>query len=175
MGFGLVQMRQKKQLKRLSSTPMRKRHFLAAQILGRLLFLCLEVPPIVLFAWLAFRVEVAGSLLSLALVILLGAVTFAGLGLLCASRARTIEGISGIINVVMLPMFVLSGVFFSSSRFPPAVQPLIRLLPLTALNDALRAIYNDGAPLLAAAVPVAILAAWAVLSFAAALRLFRWQ
>jgi len=175
MGFGLVQMRQKKQLKRLSSTPMRKRHFLAAQILGRLLFLCLEVPPIVLFAWLAFRVEVAGSLLSLVLVILLGAVTFAGLGLLCASRARTIEGISGIINVVMLPMFVLSGVFFSSSRFPPAVQPLIRLLPLTALNDALRAIYNDGASLLAAAVPVAILAAWAALSFAAALRLFRWQ
>lgn len=175
MGFGLVQMRQKKQLKRLSSTPMRKRDFLAAQILGRLLFLCLEIPPIVLFAWLAFKVEVAGSLLSLVIVVLLGAITFAGLGLLCAARARTIEGISGIINVVMLPMFVLSGVFFSSSRFPPAVQPLIRLLPLTALNDAMRAIYNDGAPLSGAAVPILVLVAWCAFSFAVALRCFRWQ
>jgi ABC-type multidrug transport system permease subunit len=175
LGFGVVQARQKKQLKRMVSTPMRKRDFLLAQILARLVFIVIEVPPIVLFAYLAFGVQVAGSLISLALVITLGAMTFAGLGLLAASRARTIEGVSGILNVIMLPMFVLSGVFFASSRYPEAVQPLIRALPLTALNDALRTVYNDGLPLTDAAVPIAVLIAWAVVSFAGALRIFRWQ
>ncbi|MDB4951736.1 MAG: Transport permease protein [Gemmatimonadetes bacterium] len=175
IGFGIVQARQRKQLKRLVSTPMRKRDFMLAQVLARLVFIGLEVPPIVLFAWLAFGVHVAGSLPALSAVVVLGAMTFAGMGLLCAARARTMEGISGILNVVMLPMFVLSGVFFSAARYPDAVQPFIRALPLTALNDALRAVYNDGLPLSAAAVPLAILAAWGVASFAAALKAFRWQ
>lgn len=175
MGFGIVQMRQKKQLKRLVSTPMRKRDFLLAQILARLSFICLEVPPIVIFAWLAFGVKVAGPLLSLAVVIVLGAMTFAGLGLLSASRARTIEGVSGILNVVMLPMFVLSGVFFPSSRYPDALQPVIQALPLTALNNALRGVYNDGLSVVDMPVSIAVLAAWGLVSFALALRAFRWQ
>lgn len=175
IGFGIVYMRQKKQLKRLVATPMRKSDFLLAQVLARLAFVLLEVPPIVLFAWLAFRVEVAGSLLAVALVALLGAMAFAGLGLLCSARPRTIEGISGILNVVMLPMFVLSGVFFSASRYPQALQPFIQALPLTALNDALRAVYNEGLPLGSTLPELAILAGWMVLSFGLALRLFRWQ
>lgn len=175
IGFGVVQMRQKKQLKRLIATPMRRRDYLLAQILARLSFVALEVPPIVLFAWLAFDVRVAGSLAALAVIVLLGTMTFAGLGLLAASRARTIEGVSGILNLVMLPMFVLSGVFFSSSRYPEAMQPFVRALPLTALNDALRGVYNDGLPLHASAAPLAILVGWMVLSFVLALRVFRWQ
>jgi ABC-2 type transport system permease protein len=175
IGFFVVDARQKKQLKRLVATPMRRRDFLLGQILARLVFVLLEVPPIVLFAWLAFGVRVEGSLLAVAAVVLLGAMTFAGLGLLASSRARTIEGVSGIMNVAMLPMFVLSGVFFSAARFPDAMQPLIRALPLTALNDALRTVYNDGLPLYAAAVPLGILAAWMVLGFLLALRWFRWQ
>jgi ABC-type multidrug transport system permease subunit len=175
IGFGVVQMRQKKQLKRLIATPMRRGDFLLAQILARLLFVVLEVPPIVIFAWIAFDVRIAGSLLATALIIVLGAMTFAGLGLLSASRARTIEGVSGIMNVIMLPMFVLSGVFFNASRFPEAMQPLIRALPLTALNDALRVVYNQGLPLTAAARPLLILVLWMVATFALALRFFRWQ
>ncbi len=175
IGFGLVQMRNKKQLKRLVSTPMRKRDYLLAMILSRLVFLGLEVPPIVIFAWLAFGVTVRGSILALAGLVILGAMTFAGLGLLAASRARTIEGISGILNVVMLPMFVLSGVFFSASRYPDVIQPVVRALPLTALNDAFRAVYNDALPVTAYWPQLAILAAWMVLSFLAALKLFRWQ
>jgi ABC-2 type transport system permease protein len=175
IGFGLVQMRQKKQLKRLVSTPMRKRDFLLAQVLARLTFIAFEVPPIVLFAWIAFGVKVRGSFLSLALLVVLGAMTFAGMGLLAASRARTIEGASGIINVMMLPMFVLSGVFFSATRYPAAVQPLIQALPLTALNDAFRAVYNDGLPISAWGHEALILAAWMFATFFLALRLFRWQ
>ena len=175
MGFGIVQARQKKQLKRMSSTPMRKRDFLLAQILARLVFIGLEVPPVVLFAWLAFGVTVQGSLLALTLVVLLGAMAFAGLGLLSAARVRTIEGLSGALNLVMLPMFVLSGVFFTASRFPDAIQPFVQALPLTALNDALRAVYNDALPVTAYAGELAILAAWMVATFLLSVRWFRWQ
>lgn len=175
MGFGLVQMRQKKQLKRMSATPMRRSDFLLAQVLARLVFIALEVPPIVLFAWLAFGVDVRGSGLALAGIVVMGAMTFAGLGLLASSRAKTIEGVSGLLNLVMLPMFVLSGVFFSASRYPDAVQPFIQALPLTALNDALRAVYNDALPFTAYAGELAILAAWMGIGFLLTLRLFRWQ
>lgn len=175
IGFGIVNMRQKKQLKRLVATPMRRSDFLLSQVLARLAFLVLEVPPIMIFARLAFGVEVNGGLLALSVVALLGTLAFSALGLLASSRARTIEGVSGIMNVVMLPMFVLSGVFFSASRFPDAMQPLVQALPLTALNDALRAVYNDGLPLSAVPADLAILTAWCVLPFLLALRLFRWQ
>lgn len=175
IGFGIVTMRQKKQLKRLAATPMRRSDFLVSQIVARLGFLILEVPPIILFAWLAFGVEVRGSLLDVALVVLLGTAAFGGLGLLASSRARTIEGVSGIINVVMLPMFILSGVFFSSKRFPEVLQPFIQALPLTALNDAMRAVYNDGLSLASVPIPMAILAIWTLASVFLALRLFRWQ
>lgn len=175
LGFGLVQMRQKKQLKRLVSTPMRRGDFLLAQMAARVCFLLLEVPPILIFAWLAFGVRMQGSFLLLSALVLLGALTFAGIGLLAASRARTIEGVSGVLNVVMLPMFVLSGVFFSASRYPAALQPAIQALPLTALNDALRAVYNEGQGMAAVAPEAGILLAWTVGAFLLALKTFRWQ
>jgi ABC-type multidrug transport system permease subunit len=175
IGFGIVNMRQKKQLKRLVATPMRRGDFLLSQMAARLAFLALEVPPLVLFAWLAFDVEVAGSWLDLGVVVLLGTLTFAGLGLLASSRARTVEGVSGIMNVVMLPMFILSGVFFSARRFPDLIQPVIQLLPLTALNDALRGVYNDGRPLVDVSWELLILVGWTALSALLALRLFRWR
>jgi ABC transporter DrrB family efflux protein len=175
IGFGTVQMRQRKQLKRLAATPMRRRDYLLSQVLSRLTFLALEVPPIVVFAWLAFGVRVQGSVLALSALTALGAMTFAGLGLLASSRARTIEGVSGILNLLMLPMFVLSGVFFSAARYPDALQPFVQALPLTALNDALRAVYNEGLGLAAVGGEIAILVAWMVGSFLLALKIFRWQ
>lgn len=175
IGFGTVQMRQRKQLKRLAATPMRRRDYLLSQVLARLTFLLVEVPPIVAFAWIAFGVEMRGSWAALAVISVLGAMTFAGLGLLASSRARTIEGVSGILNVVMLPMFVLSGVFFSASRYPDALQPFVQALPLTALNDAFRVVYNEGQGLAAVGTEIAILAAWMVGSFLVSLKIFRWQ
>ncbi len=175
VAFYTTQARENRELRRLISTPMRRSHFLLAQILARYVFLVAEIPLIVLFAWLVFGVSVEGSLLPLALVILLGATCFTGLGLLAASRVRTTEGVSGVINLIMMPMLILSGVFFSIDRFPEAVRPLLTLLPLTALNEALRAIYNDGLGLLAVPGELAILGVWTVASFLVALRIFRWQ
>src|SRR2546426_777198 len=144
VGFSVVQARTKKLLKRFMATPMRRSHYLTSFVLSRLLFLFLEIAALVGFGWLMFRVGVRGSLGSLALVTVLGALSFAGLGMLVASRARTIEAVSGLMNLVMLPMWILSGTFFSYARFPDAMQPFVKALPLTALNDALRAVMIDG-------------------------------
>jgi ABC-type multidrug transport system permease subunit len=175
IGFSIVNARTRNLLKRLVATPMKRSHYLAGQIAGRLVFLVLEVAILVAFARVAFDVPVRGSVVSLGVVAVLGAMTFAGLGLLVASRARTIEGVSGLMNFVMLPMWILSGTFFSTARFPDAMQPLVEALPLTALNDALRAVMIDGASLGDVAGDLAIAAAWGALSFATALGIFRWR
>jgi ABC-2 type transport system permease protein len=175
VGFSIVQARTRHLLKRLLATPMRRGHFLLSHLLGRLVFLGLEVGVLLLFGWLAFGVPIRGSLATLGAVALLGALSFGGIGLLVASRARTVEGVSGLLNVVMLPMWVLSGVFFSASNFPGEMQPIIRALPLTALNEALRAVMMDGAGPWQIGPQVAVLGAWGVAGFAIALRIFRWK
>lgn len=175
IGFVIVETRQKKLLKRLAATPMRRGEFLLSFVLLRLLFLLLELPVLLGFGWLAFGVPVRGSLALVAAVALAGAFAFAGLGLLVASRAQNVQTVSGLINLVMLPMFLLSGVFFSASHFPDLVQPALRALPLTALNDALRAVMLDGAGLAAVAPRLLLLAGVAAVSFALALRWFRWS
>ncbi len=175
LGFAVVQARTRKLLKRFAATPMRRSHYLLSFMLSRLVGLVLEVAVVVGFGWLLFGVAVRGSLLSLAVVSLLGSLTFAGIGLLVAARPTTIEGVSGWMNLVQLPMWLLSGSFFSYERFPAAAHPFIRALPLTALNDALRAVINEGAPLAASWQAAAVMVAWGAVSFALALRLFRWQ
>ncbi len=175
VGFVIVDMRIRKLLKRFLATPMRRSHFLAAVMASRLLFIIPEVFIILIFARLAFGVVVYGNLATLGLSILLGSVAFAGIGLLVASRARTVETVSGLMNLVMLPMWLLSGVFFSSERFPAAVQPAIKLLPLTMLNEALRGVMLEGAGLFALWPQLIGLTAWALISFGLALRWFRWM
>lgn len=175
VGFSVVQARQKKLLKRYMATPMRRSHYLLSFILSRLVFLILEVVALVGFGWLLFGVAVRGSFLTLAGVTILGAFAFAGLGLLVASRAKTIEGVSGLMNLVMLPMWILSGTFFSYSRFPDAMIPFVKALPLTALNDALRAVMIDGAAVTTLGAPIAIVGAWGAISFVVALKIFRWR
>jgi ABC-2 type transport system permease protein len=175
IAFSVTTARNRRILKRLVATPMHKSHYLLAQIFGRLMFLLPEIVFLVGVGWLFFDVAVRGSLLLLLLLCLLGAMTFCGMGLLCASRVTTIEGASGLANLIMLPMWVLSGVFFSSERFPDVVQPFINLLPLTALNQALRGVINEGLGPAGILPQLAVLAAWGVVSFAVALKIFRWK
>lgn len=175
VGFVIVDMRIRKLLKRFLATPMKRRDFLAAIMISRLCFMIPEVLLILLFSWLTFDVVNRGSIGAVVVLILLGAATFAGIGLLVASRAQTLETVSGLMNLVMLPMWVLSGIFFSSERFPDVAQPFIKLLPLTPLIDALRAVMLEGAALATQLPQLGILAGWAVLTFALALRWFRWR
>jgi ABC transporter DrrB family efflux protein len=175
VAWTIVYARTKKLLKRLAATPMRRRDFLLSQMIARLALVVTEVGVPLGFGWIAFSVALHGSVQALACVSIAGVASFSGLGLLVASRARSTEVVSGLMNLAMLPMFVLSGVFFSSARFPAALQPVIRLLPLTALNDALRAVITDGAPLAHTFPQLAVLLVWAVVCFALALRWFRWS
>lgn len=175
VGFATVDMRIRKVLKRFLATPMRKTDFLFGILYSRLLFLIPEILVILLFARFAFGVVIQGTLFAVAALILLGAMAFAGIGLLVASRARTLETVSGLMNLVMLPMWVLSGIFFSSERFPDAMQPFIKALPLTTLIDALRGVSLEGMSLQALWPQIAILVGWAVGSFVLALRWFRWS
>ncbi|MDZ4772999.1 MAG: ABC transporter permease [Planctomycetota bacterium] len=174
IGFVIVEMRSRKLLKRLVATPMKRTHFMAASMASRMVLVIGELALLLFFGWLVFGMIVQGSWLLVTLLSLLGAFTFAGIGLLVASRAKKIETVSGLMNLVMLPMFVTSGVFFSSERFPEVVQPIVRALPLTALNDALRAVILEGADLTSQLTRIAILGAWGVVSFVLALKLFRW-
>ena len=175
LGFTVVIARSRKILKRFAATPMRRSHYLFSFMLSRLVFLTLEVGAVVIFAWLVFNFTVRGSWLSVIAITILGGFTFSGLGLLVAARPTTIEGVSGLMNFIMLPMWLLSGTFFSSERFPQVLQPFIKALPLTALNSSLRSVMNEGASLSTNWLPISILIAWCVISFIVALKIFKWQ
>ncbi len=174
IGFALVDMRQRKLLKRFVGTPMRRGDFLLAIMTSRLLLMVIEIGLLLVFGVLFFHMRVLGSVFSIAMLGALGSLAFGGVGLLTASRARKIESISGLINLVMMPMWIFSGVFFSYERFPTVIQPFIKLLPLTALNDALRASILEGTPLLHQWSRLLILGLWGGISFVLALKWFRW-
>jgi ABC-2 type transport system permease protein len=175
IGFVIVDMRVRKLLKRLVATPMRRSHFLLAMLAARVTLLIPDMLVLLLFGYLVFGVPVRGSRLALTLVILAGSAAFTGIGLLLASRTEKTETISGLINLVMLPMWMVSGTFFPSKRFPDVVQPFVQALPLTHLNDALREVMLEGASLPQVAWRIGILLLWAVVPFAIALKWFRWR
>ncbi len=175
IGFGIVDARKKRLLKRLIATPMPRAQYLLSFILSRLTMLIIEVATLLGFGLFVFDVPMRGSFTQLFVICLLASLAFSALGLLIASRVRTMEGASGLMNLVMLPMWVFSGVFFAWTRYPTSIQPFIRALPLTAANDALRATMLQGAGWGGVAGQIGILAAWLVLCFVAALRLFRWK
>ena len=175
IAFSLVVARNGNLLKRLVAAPVRRSHLLGAQLTSRLIFLVPEAGALLLFAYFALGVPMRGSVLLLVAISLLGALAFSGLGLLTAARPRTIEGVSGVMNLVMVPMWVFSGIFFSTERFPAAMQPFVQALPLTALNDALRGVMLEGTGVVALLPELALLAAWGTVSFIAALKIFRWQ
>ena len=174
VGFALVEMRQRKLLKRFVATPMRRSDFLLALASSRLLLMLVQLVLLLGFGVLAFHMRLMGSWASVILISAIGALCFGGLGLLTASRAQKIETVSGLINLVMMPMWLLSGVFFSYERFPALLMPFIKLLPLTALNDALRATILEGATLTAQGSRLLVLLLWGGVSYLLALRWFRW-
>jgi ABC-2 type transport system permease protein len=175
IGFALVEQRQRKLLKRFVASPMRRSDFLLALASSRLVLMLIELVILLGFGSLVFHVHIVGSWSTILVITTLGALCFGGIGLLTASRAQKIETISGLINLVMMPMWILSGVFFSYERFPALFHPLIKALPLTALNDALRAAILEGAPLSHQVSRLLVLSIWGIGSYVIALRFFRWK
>jgi ABC-type multidrug transport system permease subunit len=174
IGFALVDMRQRKLLKRFVGTPMRRGDFLLALISSRLVLMVLEIGLLLTLGVLVFHMRILGSVPAILFLGVMGAIAFGGIGLLTASRAQKIESVSGLMNLVMMPMWIFSGVFFSYERFPAAIQPLIKALPLTALNDALRASILEGTPLIHQWPRLLVMLLWGGISFVLALKWFRW-
>jgi ABC-2 type transport system permease protein len=174
IGFALVDMRQRKLLKRFVGTPMRRSDFLLALMSSRLVLMIIEIALLLTLGVIVFHMKVLGSLCSILLLGAAGALCFGGVGLVTASRAQKIESVSGLMNLVMMPMWIFSGVFFSYERFPAVIQPLIKALPLTALTDALRASILEGTPLIHQWPRLLVMFLWGGISFVLALRWFRW-
>lgn len=175
IGLSIVDQRRRRLIRQLATTPMRRGDYLLSYMLSRLVFLVPEVAFLFGFGVLAFGTPLRGSMAAIALLSLLGAFAFTGLGVLIGARTASVEAAAGWANFVMMPMWLFSGVFFSYELFPARLLPAIRALPLTALTDALRAVTNDAAPLSACAGELGVLGLWTALSFALALRTFRWQ
>jgi ABC-2 type transport system permease protein len=175
VGFMLVDMRIKKLLKRMLGTPMKRPQLLLATIGTRAVFFIPEMFVLLLTAHWIFGVPVQGSIVDIVIIALIGSLSFAGLGLLAASRAQRIESITGILNLTMFPMWLCSGIFFSADRFPAAMQPFVQALPLTQLINALRAVILEGVALPSQTLPILVLTAWGGASFLLALKLFRWN
>jgi len=175
VGFGIVDLRIRKLLKRFMATPMKRTHFLLSMLLSRLVFMVPQVFILLVFAWFYFDVQVRGSWTALIVIILLGAFEFAAIGLLLGSRARTAETASGLMNLVMLPMWTLAGIFFSYERFPEFLHPVIRCLPLTPVIDALRAIMSDGKSMVDVFPEIGVIVVWSIIPFFLALAIFRWN
>ena len=175
VGFAIVDMRIRKLLKRFLATPMNRSHFLVAVMISRLIYTIPEIVLLLICARFIFGVINQGSYLTVAVLILLGTIEFSGIGLLVASRAKTLETISGLLNLVMLPMWMASGIFFSYDRFPEYFQPLIRILPLTPLIDALRQTMLEGQTIADLGSQLVVMAVWAILTFFIGLRFFRWN
>ena len=174
IGFSTVDLRVKNLLKRLVATPMKRSQFLLSLVGSRVAFFIPEMLFLLVAAHLIFGVPIAGNYFSVLFIAFLGSLTFAGLGLLIASRARRIESISGLMNLVMVPMWLCSGIFFSSERFPDFMQPFVQALPLTQLINALRAVILVGEPLTSQAAAIGMLSAWGAVSYVLALKIFRW-
>ncbi len=175
LGFSIVDQRRRNLLKRLVATPMSRAQYLASYLISRLVLLAVEGIVLLGASLLLFGVPLRGGLGPVAVIVVVAAMAFGGLGLLIAARPSTIEGVSGLMNLTMLPMWVLSGVFFSSENFPRVIQPFIKALPLTATNDALRASMLRGVPLHALWPEFGVLLAWMIVCFTIALRIFRWR
>jgi ABC-2 type transport system permease protein len=175
VGYNFVLQRKRRLLRRFAVTPMRRHHLFLAYFVARLILLVLELAVLVAFGAIAFGTVIQGSYLGFVAISTLGAAAFAGVGLLIGARVENTEAANGWMNLVQLPMWGLSGAFFSYERFPEWLHGPIQLLPLTSLVDALRSIYNEGAGLLDLTKPVLVLAVWGTISFVIALKTFRWQ
>jgi len=175
LGFSIVDTRRRKLIKRLMATPMSRPHYLGSYLIWRLMLFPVEVVLPIAFGAIAFGVPIRGSWITITILCLVGSMMFSAIGILVGSRARTIEGVSGLMNLVIMPMWIVSGVFFSAQRFPDLVQPIIKVLPLTLLLDSLRAVQLQGVGITSVWFELAVMTFWLVAAFTAGLKMFRWK
>ena len=175
ISYGIIEKRSKKLLRRLVATPMKKSHFLIALITVRITMNFIESLVLFLFALFAFKMSIQGNISALILMFLSGNIAFAGIAVFVSSHTSNTEVGNGLINFVVFPMMVLSGIFFSYQNFPDWSLPFIKNLPLTMLTDGIRSIFNEGAGYHEVTLPILILLAIGTLFFSVGLKIFKWH
>jgi ABC-2 type transport system permease protein len=175
ISYGIIEKRSKKLLRRLVATPMKKSHFLIALITVRITMNFIESLVLFLFALIAFKMTIQGSISALIIMFLAGNIAFAGIAVLVSSHTSNTEVGNGLINFVVFPMMVLSGIFFSYQNFPDWSLPVIKNLPLTMLTDGVRSIFNEGAGFHEVTLPILILLTIGVVFFSVGLKIFKWH
>lgn len=175
ISYGIIEKRSKKLLRRLVATPMRKSHFLVALISVRIVMNVIESLALLIFALFAFKMKIQGDIVSLVLVYLAGNIAFAGLAVLVSSHTSNTEVGNGLINFVVMPMMVLSGIFFSYQNFPDWSHGFIKALPLTMMTDSFRSIFNEGSGIADVFLPIIIMTATGIAFFTAGLKIFKWH
>lgn len=175
ISYGLIEKRSKKLLRRLVATPMKKSHFLIALITVRITMNFIEALALILFALITFHMTIQGSISALVLLFIAGNIAFAGIAVFVSSHTSNTEVGNGLINAVVMPMMVLSGIFFSYQNFPEWSINVIKALPLTMLTDGIRSIFNEGAGYKEIAIPVLVLSATGIIFFGAGLKIFKWH
>jgi ABC-2 type transport system permease protein len=174
VGMVTVAYREKGKFRRLAVTPLPKWVFLLAQILQRVTVVVLQTAVLLIAARLGFQISNQGSYALFAVLVVLGTGTFLALGFALSSFASTVETYGAISNLVFLPLMLLSGVYFSLDNAPLWMQRVVFILPLSPFLRMLRAVFNDGGTLSGQGTGLAIVGAWALLSFMVALKRFRW-
>jgi len=171
----LVEWREKKVLKRLGVTPLRRSTVVFSQVAFRLVLTVLQATILIAIAYLVFDVQIIGNWFLLFVLLLLGTLSFISIGYLASSRVKTVEGAMPIINLITFPMMFLSGIFFPIEIMPDFIRPVVEALPLTYLGDALRQVMVEATPLHPLGVDVAVLAGWLAVCMVLAIRFFRWE
>lgn len=174
ISYGIIDKRSKKLLRRMIATPMKRSWFLISLITVRAGMNFLEAGLLFLFAWLFFHISIQGNMLTLAVMFIAGNISFSGIAILASCRTANTEIGNGLINAVVLPMMVLSGIFFSYHNFPDWSIPFIQKLPLTLLADGIRSIFIEGASLSDIYFPSLILGVTGILFFSVGLKIFKW-
>jgi ABC-2 type transport system permease protein len=174
ISYGIIDKRSKKLLRRMIATPMKRSWFLISLVTVRAGMNFLEAVLLFLFAWLFFHISIQGNILALAIMFITGNIAFSGIAILASCRTANTEIGNGLINVVVLPMMILSGIFFSYHNFPEWSIPFIQKLPLTLLADGIRSIFIEGAGLSDIYFPSMILGTVGILFFTVGLKIFKW-
>jgi len=175
ISYGLIEKRSKKLLRRLVATPMKKSHFLFAQITVRILMNFVESFTLLIFAIITFRLTIQGDVSALVFLFLAGNFAFSGIAIFVSSHTSNTEVGNGLINAIVFPMMVLSGIFFSYHNFPDWSIKVIQALPLTMLTDGIRSIFNEGAGYREVTLPILLLTVTGAVFFSAGLKIFKWH
>ncbi len=173
--FQFLNLREKKIIRGLGVTPLPRQIILSSEILMRLLISLVQTILIIFIGRWLFDVQIVSSLFKVFGIVLIGAFTFISLGYMLITFANSMESGRGIVQVVQFPMLFLSGVFFPIELMPSYIRPIVKILPLTYLGNALREAMVGIPSGVAMSRNLIILAVWSMVTLIITIKFWKWE